>query len=544
MYDYKTIGSLAAKVVSVLAVAGGVLWWQRTPAPVDIPRPQDEAEIMHACLEREYAMGMTTSMFVKTNAANVSQIIITNVWSNNIGGTWYTDPAHTGTTFNVYSNLTNSAAHTDTNTIGVFPNATFQYPNAIRAAITHLYVSQGAPYSYGYGTKGDSYLYWISTTNDALISSDYSANLDDYPTNYLSTDINWWTNCIALPLAKFISTTNWAITNIVTTSTPWTTNVTWTSQTYTAYTETNTWTSKLFPFERDRTSLYWSTNSYQDMARALSKMQWQLDLDRSVAWDCNSWTYTAKKGTDGTWTETSSFGFDGSGMGVYPASYFNVQGNAGVDVVPGYPYNYGGYWIELTVRTRSFRARIINNQPFGWTNVIVWVWQPAPVENPYNRVYFILPWQLSGPPEITPGVKEYVAANPTNLWPKYTKFFTIPYIAPGETKYTPWMGTLFDGSNLASLSNAMHSYISDQWLRMNSGYPSPPPDQINLTDYPQTYYYLDSKNQNTDWTASQNIGMTNFPFSGNLLPDVWSASASYRLLFQSLTNYTQHGSTR
>lgn len=55
-FNYKTIGNTAAAVVSLLAV-GTALWFNRTPGPIDSPRPQDEAEIMTAILERHYAMG-------------------------------------------------------------------------------------------------------------------------------------------------------------------------------------------------------------------------------------------------------------------------------------------------------------------------------------------------------------------------------------------------------------------------------------------------------------------------------------------------------
>ena len=53
---YKSIGNTAAAVMSLLAI-GTLCWWQRPVTPINAPRPQDEAEIMTAVLERHYAMG-------------------------------------------------------------------------------------------------------------------------------------------------------------------------------------------------------------------------------------------------------------------------------------------------------------------------------------------------------------------------------------------------------------------------------------------------------------------------------------------------------
>ena len=86
--QYKTIGNTTVAVVSLLAV-GTVLWWQRAATPINAPRPQDEAEIMTAILERHYAMNRTDVGFFKqvwngriqtniTDYTFVSLIVFTN----------------------------------------------------------------------------------------------------------------------------------------------------------------------------------------------------------------------------------------------------------------------------------------------------------------------------------------------------------------------------------------------------------------------------------------------------------------------------------
>ena len=90
MYTYKQIGSSAAAVLTVLATAGGLLWWLRGPTGYPVPHPQDEAELMTACLERSAAIGRP-DQFITTIPANVSQIV--------------TGQAASATIFNLNGNL-------------------------------------------------------------------------------------------------------------------------------------------------------------------------------------------------------------------------------------------------------------------------------------------------------------------------------------------------------------------------------------------------------------------------------------------------------
>jgi hypothetical protein len=341
-----------------LLAVGTLCWWQRTAGPLNAPRPQDEAELMTACLERHYAMGRTTTNFTITRAENVSTVAD----SNAPGGFRY---------------VTNAAAFTLTNTIGFFPNATFQYPQSIRDALAD---GVGA-----YGTANarkwllPSNTYWQAGTRDWTWTGGMLSSL-------LTTETNWWTNLVTLSTKTELSTiySNIVDSNVVTgvstgyvvtstledsdhyyvkdrydaidvmwpkgtvfppaggggtlrfiipahdsydsmtvselsvpthrwagssadgwfgrsatvpigtmpvTLTPVTgygsgnitllygvfTNYATTRQSILVTTQTafNAWPTKSFAFERDAKPYTWSTNAYNDMARALSMMQWQ-----------------------------------------------------------------------------------------------------------------------------------------------------------------------------------------------------------------------------------------------------------------------------
>jgi len=310
MCDYKTIGNTVAKVVSILAVSGGLLWWQRASTSYPAPHPQDEAVIMHSILERHYAQGRTNTQFTSTYPANVSQIISGNtsnlvvpagsvlhadypsdsyIVGSSYSGDFYTDEwdwnsaygycsytpsipspgiyywyadgtspwtllpyGDSGVTSGpsihaetviytnaaVYSYVTNGPEHVDTNTVGVFPNATYQYPAQIRSAL-----------SSGFG-------HWVLPPDSYMATGSDPGFITNFPTRHLDSDPDWWTNLVT-------RSTNTVDVNA----------------------------GKLFAFERDNKALLWSINAYNDMARALSLMQWQ-ESQQSLSADYTTWDVT------------------------------------------------------------------------------------------------------------------------------------------------------------------------------------------------------------------------------------------------------------
>jgi hypothetical protein len=295
-YTYKSIGNTTASVVSLLAI-GTLCWWQRTPGPINAPRPQDEAEIMTAVLERHYAMGQMSVLYGTLKDAYISTVAD----SNALGGVRC---------------VTNSEAYTLTNTVGFFPNAVNLYPYAIRLA----FVSQGGwdllhtestppddlqppvytprfelddlygevvrPYKgphIGWIVPDDAYMVsgdtsWFGShassnifPSPAMYYAGDSANRDDvrpWFDEYFQRQKFVWTNYVTLPTAKYKTTTNYQYQASVNTNvTPWRTNILTTTTNYAGEYQANTYyelhqgfftewgwyalPSMMFPFERD-----------------------------------------------------------------------------------------------------------------------------------------------------------------------------------------------------------------------------------------------------------------------------------------------------
>ncbi len=232
------------------------------------------------------------------------------------------------TTTNVYH--TNAVAAVWTNTVGMFPNATFQFPAGIRSAMSYCVATN----CYGQSIRHDWLLptntYFSGETVDLLKYVGWPVNRVDrsirqYPDEpyyyywynmepdgnipglddsdlWRNGDIlylregapQWWTNWVTLSTAHRITQTNYwdgiviswsngvAVTNYytpqetgssVTNPSTYAGHRSATNYTYTY--QTNCWTNKSFAFERDGDPYTWSTNSYNDLARPLSIMQWQ-----------------------------------------------------------------------------------------------------------------------------------------------------------------------------------------------------------------------------------------------------------------------------
>ena len=180
-----------------------------------------------------------------------------------------------------YVYVTNSEAHVDTNTVGFFPNANHQFPNAIRAAIP-------TALRYGLDTPSFPYfnlvwLYWLVPSNSFMTGSGvWDGSFDGWATSSvtrLDTSQFAWTNYVSLASGVTMSTTNYS------TGTP--PSQTWYSVLYTVTNFVNTFTGKIFPFERDHKQNWWSTNALNDMGRALSLMNWVgYDMDAVSYYSC------------------------------------------------------------------------------------------------------------------------------------------------------------------------------------------------------------------------------------------------------------------
>jgi hypothetical protein len=580
MYDYKSIGTTAAKVVSALAVAGGVLWWSRTPAPVDIPRPQDEAEIMHAILERHYAMGRTNTAFTKAYAANVSLVMTSGVpadafavtsslttnwggtnyyivrgetlycaWTNGtrlvmpfLGGygtavltnviasengddlsanyagwlfssygeftTWYIAPAYTvanvytGITYDVPDGgvitltriprtdllyLTNSPAHTDTNTIGFFPNASYRYPQSIRDALA------GHP-----GEYADPSIDWITPSNTFMTTGTWDGDFSgatNTAIQLLKNDAFCWTNYVTLSNGVLHVTTNSAITNVITTDLPWQTNVTCTSQLYTVTSTNAVWDRKLFAFERDQTGLYWSTNTYNDMARALSLMQWIAIPDQSYNGDTNECKKIEYEDV-GTWG-TPPAGWSTTAYGKSPrATLFYYMHHNGVGVTSR---GFVGYYI-------NGRAVVdvahVSGSTFALTNGYI-----------YETV----------------GIKR-------EAYGGIMETYAGPFPTIADPPFTNGIMNCIGPKNFGSSGE----WVTSNWITATS--PTLPTAAWITNDFETTC---------AGWLADVPVEADHYKFYGWYIGTSYSGweplgtmSVTYRPVFQSLTNYTQHAPVR
>jgi len=450
---YKSIGNTTAAVVSLLAI-GTLCWWQRTPGPINAPRPQDEAEIMTAVLERGYGMGQTPGYY--------KQI--------------------------------------ETNTIGFFPNATFEYPADIRSNMDRVAAQPCNIHRY------DLYRYWLAPSNSYYTSG--GMNTEDIASFYLlptdvlyysyeyispifASDPVWWTNWVTLSTQTLLTQSNTTITttnigslttnetytvtgSVVTpgyyaaynalagTYTEWTAGKVFYSATpgsfeiadegaggggtlsvynqnisfywkvgagwggdeqwraeyvripddcplvlpnlylsplldltisfagyatvtnYQTYgvpsvvTNTypyNAWTAgRTFAFERDSKPYTWSTNAYNDMARALSAMQWQVSsaMTKKSLNRCGV-TISISQSSAGRVFATNVIWDVGPDHDATAGAFFSMS--QGTDII-NFPFEYRTNQV-LTWYSSSMALVITNDTPFTWSDgvsFLSWDW--------------------------------------------------------------------------------------------------------------------------------------------------------------------------
>jgi hypothetical protein len=258
---------------------------------------------------------------------NIPQVLVPN--SGGLGNLCLTS-APPGTLAGVRAIFTNSAAHTDTNTVGMAPSAIYGLPFALRSAFLNSafngwfatprnflvpsytwgpprisFNSPGTPNEYsgntGWIIPDDEYMttggtnwfgstpmtnVWVGPASwfvDSTNNQDYSYTLK-WATSALPRAEFVWTNYIAKPLASYsingsnstLARNTWAFTN--------------------KYPTFHEISGMAFPFERDtqkpirvdpffnvvfgttaaddKPQKNWTTNAYHDMARAATMMQW------------------------------------------------------------------------------------------------------------------------------------------------------------------------------------------------------------------------------------------------------------------------------
>ena len=462
----------------MLAIAGGLTWWQRSVTPVDIPHPQDEAEIMTAVLERAYAMGRTNTQFTTAYAAHVL--------STQAGGT---NP------YTVYT--TNSPAHTDTNTVGYWPNATYQYPDAIRSAITPT-----------------ANTFWIVPQTNYTQYGDASITWTQYPTKYLNSDTNWWTSFVTFPTGTYTTTTNYTLGD-----------GTHVSHIYTNNTSVNVMAGNLFAFERDKNSLDWYMNAYNDMARALALMQWQLDINNKAK-AIPSIVYTA------------NYIYNSSGMSLVNdgwSSWFDHEGYG--LTFSGYLYNNATYYTNNPTITMQFQIAfkpcvISNTTPFDLSNMTVltaplsWTYADhGPTTNGVNAIYWIMPTNYS----IGYGGLHYVSAA------------TIATMPSGSTTSIV-MGAISTNDAASIVAAEASAVLPGIWSAVNPDHASWVPTSSPYSLSPGTTNIL-----RIDSMYGTNLPPIPLPSLTSAYYETYNISrpnaniaCAYKVNFQAITNYLNH----
>ena len=556
-YTYKTVGTSGAVVATLLAF-GASLWYQRTPGPINAPRPQYEAAIMHATLERAYGIGRgfsySKTYYGDTNGAWVEswsplriysseQIAVTSgavvtwydvlrdaysfcAWTsgkemelnayiiNEVAGgedyylTDYGFPAYlVSSSEEVWQNTppdmhaypigfgggvgvfnvmqTSQQVYTIYNTIGFFPNATFKYPADIRGLIP----------SRDLGAAGR--IDWLVPPNSFFTSGATDYTWGAMPTNLLSTEAQWWTNRVTLPIGG------------------------------------NTWipdggdpaqfTGTNFAFERNQSPYYWSTNTYNDLARPLSAMQWQTDSrpqhrKTSVTrwfgvtastghetgptgfWDTDHAGWGSGEFTNAPDENSTSIPLRSPGVtaGPYDGMYFYASR---YDHSPD-----GGWGLRAYIYCRHTYLEATNDIPFALTNGQFWV---SVVTN---------------------------FGNGTNPVPA-----SLAAFAPGDGGiYNPqpltWscpVGGMVTSSNICRITDS-------EWSDACTAFSNAAMSLITSNNYVGTGLVETGL---TNWTVSgYTYDYSTIPSYRAFTGDVWRAT--YRPVFESLTNYLNHAPAR
>ena len=607
-FTYKTVGSTAATVATLLAF-GASLWWQRTPAPVDIPRPQDEAEIMHATLERLYGLEAPYA-FVNTNGTNVVgyspnattkyppkirdavgpnskppnesggwgdavvrrwilptnfpnetatwdgtwgitsntvpydwilQNTVTSFWTHidNITTPWNTFVTSTNKTWLSTSNIVTYT----TNILSVTTNAGVLFTST--SIISGLYAAD----IFGYGSGLDRCEWTAGTVvyqnNDGTYTikdevpdiftlgyDDLTVYYDDYIYQWVIYGVVGYTGWIGssdypLPLPSSFTPLYGSDTLTADVAVGVVTNYQYTTRSvlvtntsaYDAFTA-----GKTFPFERDGKTLYWSTNAYNDMGRALAMMQYQINRNHI---EVTGYGIKVQVSFDGTYdtvtsnhTQTISTNWS---YEIFDHGLDSYALDGGVDL--GYLSEYtryftepppasNGTWVshwEYTLYISTSQMTYTNDIPFGLTNVLFLGVQYYPD--------VMIDYESRGwrPTEYT---------TERNWWQNPKSRDLIPYCPPNGIVTSSWHFL-----SPTEITNLITS-VSDEWS----------------SDWPAIRDATEEA-----WGAGGSSRLEYYPGKLNppRRPSWWLESVSggseantFKVLFQSLTNYPTHAPAR
>jgi hypothetical protein len=409
----------------------------------------------------------------------------------------------------LYKYVTNSTGSTLTNTVGFFPNATYQYPDAIRAAV--------AGSGLGFANDLPHIIFWAAPSNSFMTTGDWDGLFATPPIGYnaastygdsrpLYSDWATWTNWVALSTLHRSVTTNYTDANGLhsTTNYPYTLQVNCGAGDAIVPIHT-------FAFERDANKLYWSTNAYNDMARALSLMQWQgfANAVSCKAWRMHIAIWLAAAGTTVTYTVT-----DTTTPPAYPTS-------------PGYEYavfdmhHFGeegdpDHSVTVTLDWNFTRVTVTNRQQyFQTTNTYAWCSLITNLAT--NAEAVLMPERLST--LLAQDTRWRLNTDEVNMPPLGSVSFLL---SSTETD-----GEALVNSLASSMTNYAMALANNAFL--NAAYNSTIDSSFSTNDLPAWYWD----------TVCPSYYLWFRPFGSTKV-----YASTYRIIFQSLTNYLNHAPAR
>lgn len=277
------------------------------------------------------------------------------------------------------------------------------------------------------------------------------------------------------------------------------TNYTYATQSYivTNVTQSNTWLGKVFAFERDAKPYTWSTNAYNDLARALSSMQWQR---RNTFAECVFLYVVGSKGPSDTDPVAS-------GNNISPI-YFDPDNHNAISA-----FAEGGYWSgswKLHLCAVVHRSTFSNDTPFALSDLQFD--DLFATNTAYTR-------DIST--DAAPGCKGLPSGEGSPAVSFSNNVFTL---LPGQVATSRWAtASQWSGSSIEEIVGKMCDTATN-WINFC----------IDRGDTPD--YYGASYNMWSNATDNAQIPQFGVP---SIRPSV-----TYRVQFSALTNYLDHAPAR
>jgi hypothetical protein len=310
---------------------------------------------------------------------------------------------------------------------------------------------------------------------------------------------------------------------------------------------TNTWLDRSFAFERDKKPLYWSTNAYNDMGRALAMMQW-IKPDW-LFWESAPTNYTL--GVD--YTDTTNGVWNGNYLGGEWVGGSGSVSDSGAEMTIQ-------VWIQFTVQDGFNGSGLTRRDDLGMPAPAYWYYGTGPDSelpkfdyeitiqgsirgrrpymyiNPPGKVFDMTNFMLYADNLVYNFTTNMLPGNPTAQPNRTNGYLTAVAVdAPIVNNYFVYGDYLWNPTNLPPSTNWIQSVLSGiDWAGIHA--------------------------QNITWWTNLCVGLSGNPYLdpgsfyyAGMSPPVWwifdkrygwkssdSGYGSARFKFQTFTNFTNY----